>query len=73
MSSNGQSISKTVDGVSGGVNEPTLYNVPGSSVSVAFQKKSDQGTLIVEILKDNKIVASSSTQAAYGVVSVATS
>lgn len=72
MSSGGQSVSKTVDGIGGGPDKPIEYSVTGSTVSVAFQKKGTQGTLIVEILKNNKVVASSSTEAAYGVVSVAT-
>jgi len=66
VTSGGQSISKSVDGIGGGPDKPIEYSVKGNIVSVAFQKKGEQGTLIVEILKNEKVVASSSTQAAYG-------
>jgi hypothetical protein len=65
--SNGQSTSKSVDGT-----VPTEYTVKGTIVSVVFQKQTEEGTLKVEILKDNQVIASSETTAAYGVVSVAT-
>jgi hypothetical protein len=71
--SGGHAVSTTVDGIGGGQEKPIEYPVTGSTVSVAFQKKSERGTpLRVEILKNNNIVVSSSTVAAYGVVSVTT-
>jgi hypothetical protein len=71
--SNGQSASESVVGT-----VPAEYSVTGtnritvSMVSVELQKQTEEGTLKVEILKDNETVASSETTAAYGVVSVAT-
>lgn len=71
--SNGQSASESVNGT-----VPQEYGVTGtnritvSMVSVELQKQTEEGTLKVEILKDNETVASSETTAAYGVVSVAT-
>jgi len=46
--------------------------VKGNIVSVVFQKQTESGTLKVEILCGGKVVNSSDTTAAYGVVSVAT-
>ena len=63
----GQSTSKSVDGT-----VPAQYSVIGIIVSVVFQKQAEEGTLKVEILKDDQVIASSETTAAYGVVSVAT-
>ncbi len=68
--SSGQGTSKSVDGSGAGPAKPTEYAVTGSIVSAAFQKKGTGGILVVEILKNNKVVASSSTEAAYGVVTV---
>ena len=71
--SNGQPISESVAGT-----VPAEYSVFGtnritvSMVSVELQKQTEEGTLKVEILKDNEVIASSETSAAYGVVSVAT-
>jgi hypothetical protein len=39
---------------------------------VEFQKQTEEGTLKVEILKDNELIASSETTAPYGIVSLAT-
>jgi len=65
--SGGQSTSKSVDGV-----VPAAYSVKGDIVSAVFQKQTESGTLKVEILKGGKVVNSSDTTAAYGVVSVVT-
>ena len=67
VTSGGQSTSKSVDGV-----VPATYSVKGNIVSVVFQKQTESGTLKVEILRGGKVVNSSDTTAAYGVVSVAT-
>jgi len=66
VTSGGQSTSKSVEGT-----VPAQYTVTGNMVSVAFQKQVESGTLKVEILKDGKVINSSDTTAAYGVVSVA--
>ena len=63
----GKVTSKSVDGF---VSEQ--YSVTGTMVSVVFQKQVEEGILIIEIIKDNKVIASEETTAAYGVVSVAT-
>lgn len=63
----GGSTSRSVDGTT-----PAEYAVRGVIVSCAFQKTSESGSLKVEILKGGKVVNSSYTAAAYGVVSVAT-
>jgi hypothetical protein len=72
--SNGQSTSEPVAGT-----VPAEYSVTGTNritvsiVSVELQKRTEEGTLRVEILKDfDEVIASSETTAAYGVVSVAT-
>jgi serine protease inhibitor ecotin len=39
---------------------------------VELQKQTEEGTLKVEILKDDEVIANSETTAPYGVVSVAT-
>jgi len=67
LTSGGQSTSKSVEGV-----VPAAYSVKGDIVSVAFQKQTESGTLKVEILRGGKVVNSSDTTAAYGVVAVAT-
>ncbi len=67
VSSGGQSVSKSVDGT-----VPTQYSAEGKMVSVVFQKQTENGTLKVEILRDGKVIKSSDTTAAYGLVSVAT-
>ncbi len=67
VTSNGNSTSKTVDGT-----VPTQYSVRGTIVSVVFQKKTEGGYLKVEVLRGGKVINSSDTTAAYGVVSVAT-
>lgn len=63
----GGTTSKSVDGT-----VPATYTVSGSIVSCSFQKKSESGSLAVQILKDNKVVKESDTTAAYGVVTAAT-
>lgn len=65
--SGGQSVSKSVDDT-----VPTEYSVEGMIVSVVFQKKTENGFLKVEILRDGEVLNSSYTTAAYGLVSVAT-
>jgi ABC-type uncharacterized transport system permease subunit len=71
--SNGQSASESVNGT-----VPYEISVTGtnritiSTVSVELQKQTEEGTLKVEILKDDQVIASSETAVAYGVVSVAT-
>ncbi|MGB5924885.1 MAG: hypothetical protein WBH01_02180 [Dehalococcoidia bacterium] len=65
--SNGQVVSKSVDGMI-----PEQYSVSGTLVSVMFQKQTEEGTLRVEIVKGNEVIASEETTAEYGIVSVAT-
>lgn len=67
VTSDGESVSKSVDGT-----VPAQYTTTGDIVSVSFQKQVESGTLKVEILKDGKVIKSSDTTAAYGVVMVAT-
>jgi len=67
LNSSGQYVSKSVEG-----RIPQDYYFIGSSVSCVFQKKSEWGTLGVSIYRDGKLVAEESTDAAYGVVSIAT-
>ena len=57
--------SKSVDGV-----VPTEYTITAEVVWCSFTKQSEAGTLKVEILKDNEIVAESSTSIPYGVISL---
>jgi len=66
-STTGKSASKSVEG-----KVPGQYNVTGNIVSVSFQKKSESGSLKVQILKGGNVVAETETSAAYGVASVAT-
>ncbi|GAH92477.1 unnamed protein product [marine sediment metagenome] len=61
------STSRSVDG-----RTPAEYTVKGIIVSCVFQKTGEKGSLKVEILKGGTVVNSSSTTAAYGIVSVAT-
>lgn len=63
----GKSVSKSVDG-----KVPTEYQVDGAMVSTSFQKKSESGSLKVEILKGDKVAAEGETDAAYGLVTAAT-
>ncbi len=67
VTSDGDSVSKSVDGV-----VPTQYSLSGTIISCSFQKQVEAGTLKVEILKGGQVVAESDTTAAYGVVIVAT-
>lgn len=67
ITSNGGSASRSVDG-----RTPAEYTVKGNIVSCVFQKTGEKGSLKVEVLKGGKVVNSSHTTAAYGVVSVAT-
>lgn len=62
----GKSENRSVEG-----RAPERYSETGTIVSVSFQKKDTRGTLQVEIFKNGTSVASQSTNAAYGVVSVA--
>jgi len=51
---------------------PSEYRSMGSMVSASFQKQTGTDyTLIVMILKEGKLVASSSTDAAYGIAAMA--
>lgn len=71
--SNGQSTSEPVAGT-----VPAEYSVTGTNritvsiVSVELQKQTEEGTLKVEILKGDEVIANSETTAPYAVVSVAT-
>jgi len=52
---------------------PTTYtigNPSGDIVSAVFQKQTEGGTLTVQLVKDGVVVASQTTTAAYGIVSV---
>ena len=65
---NGSSTSHSVEGII-----PQSYIVPDATmVSVAFQKKSTDGTLRVTILRDGESVKTDSTTAEYGMVTIAT-
>jgi hypothetical protein len=71
--SNGQSASESVNGtVPYEISVTGINGITMSRVSVQLQKQTEEGTLKVEILKDDEVIASSNTTAAYGVVSVAT-
>ena len=63
----GSSYSKSIDGTT-----PFEYAVEGHMVSCTFQKKTEYGYLGVLILKGEQTIAASDTEAAYGVVSLAT-
>ncbi len=67
VTADGKSVSKSVEGA-----VPATYEVDGSMVSVAFQKKAEKGKLVVKIMKGDKVAAESETEAAYGMVTVAT-
>lgn len=67
VTSDGKTASKSVEG-----KIPAEYQVDGAMVSVSFQKKVEKGKLKVEILKGDKVMAESDTDAAYGVVSAST-
>jgi hypothetical protein len=66
VTADGQSQSKTVDGV-----VPAEYRCRGSIVSTTFQKQAEGGRLKVQIFKGSQLVNESETTAAYGVVSAA--
>jgi ABC-type uncharacterized transport system permease subunit len=71
--SNGQSDSESVNGtVPYEISVTGTNRITVSTVSVELQKQAEEGSLKVEILKDDDVIASSETTAAYGVVSVAT-
>lgn len=64
----GSSQSRSIEGAG-----YASYRASGSMVSCVFQKQADDSTMmLVTILRDGTIVASSNTAAAYGMVSVAT-
>jgi len=67
MKASGENISKSVDGV-----VPSEYRTKGTIVSCVFQKQEVAGHLIVEILKEGKIISKSDTTAEYGCVTIAT-
>jgi len=74
----GSSTSHSVDGVVlanyvvAGTMPTVKYTTRGSIVSCFFQQKGEIGALIVIISKDGYQVAMESTNAAYGVVTIAT-
>lgn len=74
----GSSTSHSVDGVVAadyvviGTMPAVKYTTRGSIVSCFFQQKGEIGALIVIIFKDGYQVAMESTNAAYGVVTIAT-
>jgi hypothetical protein len=73
ITSNGHSTSESVAGtVPEEISVTGTSRITVSTASVELQKKTEEGTLKVEILKDNEVIASSETTAPYGVVSVAT-
>jgi tetratricopeptide (TPR) repeat protein len=63
----GGSISKSVDGF-----VPAEYNVSGISVSCSFQKKTEEGNLNLEIIKNGMVISQTETSSAYGIVSAST-
>jgi hypothetical protein len=71
--SNGQTDSKSINATI--PCEIAIVGIDGiavSTVSVEFQKQAEEGTLKVEILKNDEVIASSETVAPYGVMSLAT-
>jgi hypothetical protein len=49
---------------------PMIYTISGELVSCTFQKKTDDGTLKVRILKGDRVVKESETSSAYGAVDI---
>ncbi len=49
---------------------PGQYSVSGHIVSCTIRKKTEKGTLSVQIVKDGKVVSVSETAAAYGSVNL---
>jgi hypothetical protein len=67
IKSGGGTTSRSVDGTT-----PAEYYIGNAEiVSCSFQKMNEYGTLKVEILKGDKVINSSYTTAAYGVVMLA--
>jgi len=62
----GQYVSRSVDGM-----VSSTYHFEGSSVSCVFQKMERSGTLTVWISRGGFVIASQSTTAEYGAVSLA--
>ena len=62
----GSSQSQSVEG-----RVPQDYSVSGKIVSVSFQKKAEQGSLRVALVKNGEVVKSAETSAAYGMVTAA--
>ena len=67
VNAKGQSISYSVEGYL-----PNEYYLTGQTISCVFQKMSASGSLTVTILNNGVPVASQTTYAQYGVVSLAT-
>jgi hypothetical protein len=68
MQAGGSMQMQSVDG-----KVPQTYKITGSIGSATFQKQSAQGRLVVEIWRDGKLIKQGYTDAAYGVVALATS
>lgn len=49
---------------------PNQYSVSGNIVSCTFRKKTERGTLSVQIVKDGKVVSVSETAVSYGSVNL---
>ena len=49
---------------------PDQYSVSGNIVSCTFRKKTERGTLSVQIVKDGKVVSVSETAVSYGSVNL---
>lgn len=67
MKPDGSSTQKTVDG-----KVPAEFALRGSMVSTSFQKQAQNGQLVVVVLRNGQEASRSDTDAAFGVVSVAT-
>ena len=63
--SKGPPTTKSVSGTT-----PKEYTVVGSIVTCTFQKAAEKGTLTVEMIKDGKVIQSSSTTESGGGVSL---
>ena len=63
----GQTVYTSIDGT-----VPKDYAVRGKMIACSFRKGSEDGLLKLEIIKDNRVVATSETTAAYGNAGVAT-
>jgi hypothetical protein len=66
VTSDGKSISRSVEGM-----VPDIYEIKGHIVSCSFQKRSKQGNLTILIVKNDQLINHATTDAAYGVVTLA--